>query len=249
LPDGGVQARPLSRAKRAAVVRGLPARCAATSRLVRSRATSRSPSTSRAVRPAATDTAGTEATQAPAKKSVSKGLTPPKVEEIRQRREGIHDQLEADIHPGIVDFFSKQESKYLDKLTTTFKSLPAQTKGSVQKAAINTLVDPYFDSQPDDHSLAIQLYADLSPSLASGIAGAVLQVQAAGAAAGGVAGGSTGPDSAITFSRGTTVQSKVVDDYLLKKDASEPGHGEVASAAAGSLNLARPTVRQRLRRP
>lgn len=65
------------------------------------------------------DQAGTEATQAPAKKStsggnlsdvidennarqgdVSKGFTPPEIEAIRQRRETIHDRLEGDIHPG-----------------------------------------------------------------------------------------------------------------------------------------------------
>jgi SPP1 gp7 family putative phage head morphogenesis protein len=79
------------------------------------------------------------------------------------------------------------------------------------------LIDPYFsDSQSDDHSLAIILYTELSPSLATGVAAATAQIQAAGQAAGGIAGGSTGPDLAISFSMGTTAQSKIVDDYLLK---------------------------------
>ncbi len=161
------------------------------------------------------DEAGTEATQAPAKKSVSKRFTQPQIEALRAERETIHDGLEAAVHPSIVDYFGKQEGRYLDKLATTFKSLP--TRGKVQKAVIDNLVDPYFtDSQPDDHSLAIILYTDLSPSLVAGVAAGVAQIQAAGQAAGGTAGGSTGPDLAISFSMGTTAQSKVVDDYLLK---------------------------------
>jgi len=161
------------------------------------------------------DQAGTEATQAPAKKSLSKAFTRDAIEALRAERETIHDQLEAAIHPSIVDYFGKQESRYLDKIATTFKSLP--TRGKVQKAVIDTLVDPYFDdSQPDDHSLAIILYTDLSPSLVAGVAAAVGQINAAGQAAGGTAGGTTGPDLAISFTMGTTAQSKVVDDYLLK---------------------------------
>ena len=125
--------------------------------------------------------------------------------------------LEASLHPNIVDYFAKQESRYLDKLTTTFKSLPTRKKGSVEKAVIDDLVDPYFsDALPDDHSLAIILYTDLLPSLVAGVAAATAQIQAAGEAAGGVAGGTTGPDLAISFTMGTTAQSKVVDDYLLK---------------------------------
>ncbi len=162
------------------------------------------------------DQAGTEATQAPAKKSVSKRFTRDAIEALRAEREVIHDGLEAAIHPSIVDYFSKQESVYLDKLATTFKSLPSNRK-KVEKAVIDTLVDPYFsDSAPDDHSLAIILYTDLSPSLVAGVAAGVAQIQAAGQAAGGTAGGSTGPDLAISFTMGTTAQSKVVDDYLLK---------------------------------
>jgi len=162
------------------------------------------------------DQAGTEATQAPTKKSVSKGFTQPEIEAIRARRETIHDQLEADIHPGIVDYFSKQEGRYLDKLATTFKSLSGNSK-KVQKAVIDDLIDPYFsDTQLDDHALAIILYTDLSPSLVAGVAAATAQIQAAGQAAGGTAGGATGPDLAISFSMGITAQSKVVDDYLLK---------------------------------
>ncbi len=98
----------------------------------------------------------------------------------------------------------------------TFKSLSDNSK-KVQKAVIDTLVDPYFDdSQPDDHSLAIILYTELSPSLVAGVAAATAQINAAGQAAGGTAGGSTGPDLAISFSMGTAAQSKIVDDYLLK---------------------------------
>jgi HK97 family phage portal protein len=162
------------------------------------------------------DEAGTEATQAPAKKSVSKRFTQPQIEALRAERETIHDQLEAGIHPSIVDYFGKQESRYLDKIATTFKSLSGNSK-QVQKAVIDDLIDPYFsDSQPDDHSLAIILYTDLSPSLVAGVSAATAQINAAGQAAGGTAGGSTGPDLAISFSMGTTAQSKVVDDYLLK---------------------------------
>jgi HK97 family phage portal protein len=161
------------------------------------------------------DQAGTEATQAPAKKSVSKRFTQPQIEALRAERETIHDQLEAAIHPSIVDYFGKQESRYLDKIATTFKSLP--TRGKVQKAVIDDLIDPYFsDALPDDHSLAIILYTDLSPSLVAGVVAATAQIQAAGQAAGGTADGSTGPDLAISFTMGTTAQSKVVDDYLLK---------------------------------
>jgi len=161
------------------------------------------------------DAAGTSATTAPAKKSVSKGFTQPQIEAMRAERETIHDGLEAAIHPNIVDYFSKQEGTYLDKLATTFKNL--SHRKDIQKAVIDDLVDPYFaDSQPDDHSLAIILYTDLSPSLVAGIAAAVGQINAAGAAAGGTAGGATGPDLAISFTMGTAAQSKVVDDYLLK---------------------------------
>ena len=162
------------------------------------------------------DAAGTSATTAPAKKSLSKGFTQPQIETMRAERESIHDGLEAAIHPSIVDYFSKQEGTYLGKLATTFKSLPSNSK-KVQKAVIDDLIDPYFtDSAPDDHSLAIILYTDLSPSLVAGVAAAVGQINAAGQVAGGVAGGTTGPDLAISFSMGTTAQSKVVDDYLLK---------------------------------
>jgi len=103
------------------------------------------------------DAAGTSATTAPAKKSVSKGFTQPQIEAMRAERETIHDGLEAAIHPNIVDYFSKQEGTYLDKLATTFKNL--SHRKDIQKAVIDDLVDPYFaDSQPDDHSLAIILY-------------------------------------------------------------------------------------------
>ncbi len=82
---------------------------------------------------------------------------------------------------------------------------------------MDDLITPYFDdSQPDDHSLAIILYTDLSPSLVAGVVAATAQINAAGQAAGGTSGGSTGPDLAISFTMGTTAQSKVVDDYLLK---------------------------------
>jgi len=162
------------------------------------------------------DTAGTSATSAPAKKSVSKGFTQPQIEALRAERETIHDGLEAAVHPSIVDYFSKQEGRYLDKLTTTFKSLPSNSK-KVQKAIIDDMINPYFDdTQPDDHALAIILYTELSPSLVAGFAAATTQIQAAGQAAGGTAGGSTGPDLAISFTMGTAAQSKVVDDYLLK---------------------------------
>ncbi len=162
------------------------------------------------------DGAGTSATASPAKKSLSKAFTRNAIEALRAERETIHDGLEASLHPNIVDYFSKQEGTYLDKLTTTFKALPSSRK-QVQKAVIDDLVDPYFaDSQPDDHSLAIILYTDLSPSLVAGVAAGIAQINAAGATAGGVAGGSTGPDLAISFTMGTTAQSQVVDDYLLK---------------------------------
>ncbi len=162
------------------------------------------------------DAAGTSATTAPAKKSVSKAFTRDAIEALRAERESIHDGLEAAIHPSIVDYFAKQEGRYLDKLTTTFKSLPSNGK-KVQKAVIDDMIDPYFnDTQPDDHALAIILYTDLSPSLVAGVAAATAQIQAAGQAAGGTAGGSTGPDLAISFTMGTAAQSKVVDDYLLK---------------------------------
>ncbi len=161
------------------------------------------------------DAAGTSATTAPAKKSLSKRFTRPHIEAVRAERETIHDGLEASLHPKIVDYFSKQEGRYLDKLNTTFKSL--SRRKDIQKAVIDDLVDPYFaDSQPDDHSLAIILYTDLSPSLEAGVAAGIAQIQAAGEAAGGVAGGATGPDLAISFTMGTTQQSQVVDDYLLK---------------------------------
>jgi len=159
--------------------------------------------------------AGTEATTSPAKKSLSKAFTRPQIETLRAKRETIHDGLEAAIHPDIVDYFSKQEGTYLGKLATTFKNL--SHRKDIQKAVIDDLVDPYFaDSQPDDHSLAIILYTDLSPSLVAGIAAGIAQINAAGQSAGGVAGGTTGPDLAISFTMGTTAQSKVVDDYLLK---------------------------------
>ena len=162
------------------------------------------------------DAAGTSATTAPAKKSLSKGFTQPQIETMRAERETIHDGLEATIHPSIVDYFSKQEGRYLDKLATTFKSLSGNSK-KVQKAVIDDLIDPYFsDALPDDHALAIILYTDLSPSLVAGVAAGIAQINAAGAAAGGTAGGATGPDLAIYFTMGTATQSKVVDDYLLK---------------------------------
>ena len=88
------------------------------------------------------DGAGTSATASPAKKSVSKGFTRNAIEALRAERETIHDGLEASLHPNIVDYFAKQESRYLDKLTTTFKSLPTRKKGSVEKAVIDDLVDP-----------------------------------------------------------------------------------------------------------
>ncbi len=168
------------------------------------------------------DEAGTEATQAPAKKSVSKRFTPPQLEALRAERETIHDQLEAAIHPSIVDYFGKQESRYLDKLNTTFPATKSTKpnygeSATIKKGVVDDLITPYFDdSQPDDHSLAIILYTDLSPSLVAGVVAATAQIQAAGQAAGGTAGGSTGPDLAISFSMGTTAQSQVVDDYLLK---------------------------------
>lgn len=135
--------------------------------------------------------AGTEATDAPAKKSVVKALSSDDIEAIRQRRETIHDQLEAAIQPKVVTFFERQEVRYLDKLSSTF---PAAK--SVEKSVLDSLVSSLFDgSDPDDHDLAILLYGELAPSLNAGANEAQLQ---------------------ISFSMDAAAQAKIVDDYLLQ---------------------------------
>jgi SPP1 gp7 family putative phage head morphogenesis protein len=134
---------------------------------------------------------GTTATDAP-KKSLTKALTQTQVEAIRQRREGIHDQLEADIQPSVVSFFERQEQRYLDKAATTF----ATTRSAVRKGILDDLVSGFFDgSETDDHDLAILLYAELQPSLKAGSDEAQLQ---------------------ISFSLDSAAQQKIVDDYLLQ---------------------------------
>jgi HK97 family phage portal protein len=142
----------------------------------------------------ADDEAGTEAEESP-KKSVSKALTPTEIEAIRARRETIHDELEAGIMPNVVRYMERQESRYLDKLATTFKAAPHK-RNDVEKDVLDSVIEPYFDgTDDDDRELSIQLYADLEPSLAAGVAEAGLQI-------------------AFTFD--AAVSQRIIDEYLLK---------------------------------
>jgi HK97 family phage portal protein len=140
--------------------------------------------------------AGSEAENAPAKKRVSKALAHDDIEAIRARREGIHDQLEAAIMPHVVAYFERQESRYLDRLASTFKSYHAHKQAEVEKAVLDSLIAPYFDSaDDDDRELSIQLFADLETSLAAGVAEAGLQI-------------------AFTFD--SEASQAIIDEYLLK---------------------------------
>ena len=137
--------------------------------------------------------AGSEAENAPAKKRITKALSKDEIEVIRARREGIHDELEAAIMPGIV---ACQESRYLDRLAATFKAYRPRKQAEVEKAVLDSLIDPYFDgTEDDDRELSIQLFADLEPSLAAGVAEAGLQI-------------------AFTFD--SEASQAIIDEYLLK---------------------------------
>lgn len=140
------------------------------------------------------DEAGTEASDAPTKKSVAKALSREEIEAIRDRRETIHDQLEEAIQPNVLAYFGRQETRYLAKLETVFKS--QQPANDVQKAVIDTLIEPLFEgAEADDRDLSIQLFADLEPALAAGVAEAALQ---------------------IVFTFDAEATRAIIDEYLLK---------------------------------
>jgi SPP1 gp7 family putative phage head morphogenesis protein len=144
----------------------------------------------------ADDEAGSEAEDAPTKKRVSKALTPTEIEDIRNRRDAIHDELEAAIMPGIIAYMGRQESRYLDRLATTFKSHRPRIREDVEKAVLDSVINPYFDStEDDDRELSIQLFADLEPALVAGVAQAALQ---------------------ISFTFDAEATRAIIDEYLLK---------------------------------
>ena len=129
-------------------------------------------------------------------KAVTKDLTPDHLETIRTRREDVLDTLEAGLLSPVQTYFQTQEGRYLDKLTTTFKSLPPRLNApNVRKGVIDDLVDGYLTGNDGDTELGITLFAELEPAAQAGADEAQLQ---------------------IGFSLDTSVARAAVDEYLLR---------------------------------
>lgn len=118
------------------------------------------------------------------------------IEEIRVRRDEQLAALEAAFLPSVQTFFQAQETRYRDRLTTTFKGVALGSGLTrVHKGVIDDLADRYVEGTDGDTELGIQFFADLETPAQAGADEAQLQ---------------------IGFTLNTDVVRQVVDEYLLR---------------------------------